>query len=125
VTEYQPRINAVLRHLDEFLALFASLIAQQRLPAPRKQMEFAKVVLEDRSRDLRLSQARGKVETFVHELWSLGGDMPHLDFDVSRLSGADLFLRMKAEISTEALMLTKDLSLPGAQAELASEWSRS
>lgn len=63
-----------------------------------------------RLRNLLVSFNDLSAERFVHELWSLAGDMPHFDFDVSHLTGFDAFLRFREDISLEALTLTKDLS---------------
>lgn len=130
-----PRANTILKQLDLFLSLLTAMATQQQTIAKSqvsagsaallKQMQAAQTVVEDRRRDLRDSLTNRVVDRFVHELWSLGGDMPHFDFDVSHLARADEFQRMRDEISMNALLLTKDLASPGALADLATELSDS
>jgi hypothetical protein len=112
-----PRVQALFERLDRFLALFARMIAEQRDLAPRapndaallKQMLHAQTILQDRRRDLHASYMARAAAVFVHELWSLGGDMPHLDFDMRHLTGSDTLMALRQEISLEALLLTRDL----------------
>ncbi|EHP87797.1 hypothetical protein GeomeDRAFT_1035 [Geobacter metallireducens RCH3] len=73
-------------------------------------MLHAQAVVEDHRRDLLTNLDNLSADRFVHELWSLAGDMAHFDFDVSPLTGFDTFLSLREEISAEALSLTKDLS---------------
>ena len=73
-------------------------------------MLHAYVVVADRRRDLRARFNDLLAERFLHELWSLAGDMSHFYFDISRLAGFDTLLMLRENISYEALTLTKDLS---------------
>lgn len=117
------RAESVLKQLDQFLAQFSAMVSQQRAINSRqtpdkasadllKQMLHAKAVVEDRRRDLHASLNDLSADNFIHELWSLAGDMPHFDFDfdVSHLTGSDALLRLRDDISLDALTLTKDLS---------------
>ncbi len=132
---YLIRANTILKQLDLFISLFTAMTTQQQTIANSqassgsaallKQMQAAQTVVEDRRRDLRDSLKRRAIDRFIHELWSLGGDMPHFDFDVSHLVRADEFQHMRDDISMNALLLTKDLSSPGAATDLATELSQS
>jgi hypothetical protein len=115
------RAESVLKKLDQFLAQFSAMVSQQRAINSRqtpdntsadllKQMQHAKAVVEDRRRDLHASLNDLSADNFIHELWSLAGDMPHFDFDLSHLTNSDAFLRLREDISLDALSLTKDLS---------------
>lgn len=126
---FLPRVDAVLKRLDQCLAHFAAMITQQRGLASQstagaallKQMLFAQTVVEERRRDLAAALASRSTDRFLHELWALGGDMTHFDFDLRHLAGADTLTRLREEISLEALMLTRDLSDPTHMAVLVSE----
>jgi hypothetical protein len=115
------RAESVFKQLDQFLAQFSAMVSQQRaINSPQtpdhanadllKQMLHAKAVVEDRRRDLHASLNDLSADNFVHELWSLAGDMPHFDFDLSHLTGSDALSRLREDISLDALTLTKDLS---------------
>ena len=115
------RAESVLKQLNLFLAQFSAMISQQRSINAQKspgiasadlltQMLHAQAVVEDRRRDLRAGLNALSADGFVHELWSLAGDMAHFDFDVSHLMGSDTLLRLREDISLEAMTLTKDLS---------------
>ena len=115
------RAESVLKQLDQFLAQFSAMVSQKRAINSRqtpdnvsadllKQMLHAKAVVEDRRRDLHATLNDLSADNFVHELWSLAGDMPQFDFDVSHLTGSDALLRLREDISLDALTLTKDLS---------------
>ena len=73
-------------------------------------MLHAQEVVEDRRRDLLANFNDLSTERFLHELWSLATDMSYFDYDISHLIGFDNFLRLREDISIEALTLTKDLS---------------
>ena len=128
---YLSRAEAVLGHLDEFLQQFRALIVEQAglastaaNAAPAEllaQMRFAQDILERRHRNLKLSLGQAEMPRFVHELWSLGGDIPNLDFDLSHLAGAAAFDRSGDALSDEALVLTRDLKGSATQAILAAE----
>lgn len=128
---YLPRADSVLKRLDQFLARFTAMTNQQQAivanqpssaaAALLKQMRHAQGVVDDRRRDLRDSLSSRAIDRFVHELWGLGGDMSHFDFDVSHLADAATFQRMRDELSMDALVLTKDLSATDAQADLTAE----
>jgi len=126
------RAEAELKQLELFLGLFSAMIGQQRsINAQRsldntsaallKQMLHAQAVVEDRRRDLVTGLSALSAERFVHELWSLAGDMAHFDFEVSHLAGFDTFLRLREDISIEAMTLTKDLSEPTNMAAFIAE----
>ena len=122
---FLPRAEDVLKRLDRLLARFQAMLTQQRADAAGaalpKQMLHAQTILENRRRDLRASLDDRDVDRFIHELWSLGGDMAHFDFDLSRLAGADAFARLREEISLDALVLTKDLTDPANRAAFVAE----
>ncbi len=126
MSEDTDRVKALLDRLDRFLALFGQMLGEQRALNERDELEsgrplaagaalleqmlYARTVLEDRRRDLRASYVAKAAKVFISELWSLGGDMPHLDFDMSHLIGADALMALREEISLEALLLTRDLN---------------
>ena len=122
---FLPRAEDVLKRLDRLLARFQAMLTQQRADAAGaallKQMLHAQTILENRRRDLRGGLDDRDVDRFIHELWSLGGDMAHFDFDLSHLTGADAFARLREEISLDALVLTKDLTDPANRAAFVAE----
>lgn len=132
MTTFAPRIDDVLEKLDKFLALFQAMVNQQQtIVAKRanaaadaallKQMLHAQNVVENRRHDLRKSIGGHDAVRFVHELWSLAGDMAHFDFDTSRLADHDAFESMRQQISNESLPLTRDLSTNASQQALLAE----
>ena len=83
-----------------------------------EQMLHAKTVLEDGRRNLRASYTTQAGKLFHSELWSLGGDMPHLDFDMTHLEGTAELSKLREEISLDALLMTRDLNDAGRLAAL-------
>jgi hypothetical protein len=86
-----------------------------------KEMRYAQSIIDDRYRDLSESLKILDVDRFVHELWSLGGDMAHFEFDLDSFAGADDFKKMLNSISTDALKLTSDLAKDANRAVFKSE----
>ena len=131
MSTYLSRAEAVIGHLNEFLQQFRDLIAEQAglasaasnaAPADLlAQMRFAQNILERRQRNLKDSLGQAEMPRFVHELWSLGGDIPHLDFDLSHLADSGVFGQRGGALSKEALILTRDLKSAAAQTILAAE----
>jgi len=132
---YIFRAETVLKQLDQFLVQFSSMISQQQsinaqrktdsaCAASLKQMQHAQAVVEDRRHDLLASLNDLLADRFVHELWALAGDMAHFDFDISHLTGFETFLRLREDISLEALILTKDLGESNNLAAFVAELER-
>jgi hypothetical protein len=119
------RAEDVLKRLERLLAHFQAMLTQQRADAGGaallKQILHAQTVLTNRRRDLRVSLDDRDVDRFIHELWALGGDMAHFDFDLSHLAGAYAFSQLREEISLDALVLTKDLTDPANRAAFVAE----
>jgi hypothetical protein len=118
--------------MDQFLFQYADMVNQQRIINAReklnhtnsallKQMLHAQTIIEERCCDLQASITNRSIDRFIHELWSLAGDIPHFDFDVGHLTGADTFEKLCEEISLEALTLTKDLNNPENKAAFIKE----
>lgn len=111
--------ESTLRLLDRFLTQLSSMISEQSnlIPHPGRrcipplldQMKHAQAVVEARRRDLQGSIDDCSAGTFIHELWSLAGDMAHFDFELGHLQGAEDYLRLREELSLKALTLTKEL----------------
>lgn len=84
-------------------------------------MLHAQTVVEQRRRHLLASIDEHSVDRFVHELWALAGDMPHFEFDIGHLTGAETLMRLREDISFQALILTKDLTNADNKAAFVAE----
>jgi hypothetical protein len=133
MTIYAQRVRDVLQKLDELLSLLDSMTREQVARARSTPSEADELRFLRRDQSL-LGDARGAMRkaidsldmgNLVHELGSLAGTLAHLESNFSRYTAGPPFKKISGPLSTESLLLTKDLMDAGNLAVLKSELASS